>query len=194
MSSLKSISISRCKSFLLFYNKKSTFFILHNQFVKTPHQIIYNTPSFIKIILSHIFIIISLTHTRLHHLTTHHFSKHSLSFFFSFFFLLSSFFFSFFLLLPFFLLQYLFSFSILSFFFFFISKKKKKISLSPPFSLSNRCSLQIWKISLYQASMAQYTHTLSHGGSELGFWVDLCFSKWVFCYVLFWVDFALSWF
>ena len=113
-----------CKSFLLFYPKKKlTFSILHDQFAKTSdlHQIIYNIPYFIKIILFHIFYYyFPYPYTAPPPYLTS--LKHSLSFFFSFFFLLASFFFYVFLL------QHL-----LSFFFFFISKKN--LFLSPPLFL-----------------------------------------------------------
>ena len=189
---LKSISISRCKSFLLFYNKNLFFFLFYTiNLQKHPHQIISNTPSFIKIILSHIFPPLpihsptTLPHTTLPHTTFPNIVSLSFSLY-SFYFLLSS--------STFFILQYLLSFASLSFFFFFISNKKKKIlSFSPFLSLSNRCSLQIWKISLNQASTAQYTHTLSHtlshGSNKPGFWVYLYFAKWV--YVMFYFELIL---
>ena len=76
---------------------------------------------------------------------------------------------------------------------------KRSFSFSPTLSLSNWCSLQIFKkkkkkISLPSLCGLIHSHTLSHGDGKLGFWVDLYFAKWVFCCVLFWIDFALSWF
>ena len=182
------------KIFLLFYIKNLLFLFYTINLQKNSYQIIYKIPFFIKIILFYIFIIISLAHTRPHHHTKHHFPKHS--FFFSFFLLSSFFFYDFSSSAS----SFSFSFAFLTFFLSsssISSLKKKSFSFSPSLSLSNWCSLQIWKKkSLYQASMAQYIHTLSlsHGGDKLGFWADLYFAKWVFCCVLFWVDFALSWF
>ena len=136
-------------------------------------MIIYNPPSFIKIIL-------------FHHLFFNYFPylapppyltclKHSLSFFFSFFFLLASFFFYVFLL------QHL-----LSFFFFFISKKKN-LSLSLPLFLYQISALfkSKKKISLPSPHGSIHSLSLSHGDSKPGFWLDLYFAKWVFYCVLF---------
>ena len=110
--------------------------------------------------------------------------KHSLSFFFSFFFLLASFFFYVFLL------QHLLSF----FFFFFFISKKKNLSLSPPvflYQISALFKSKKKKISL--PSFHGSIHSLS-----LSWWRQawvlgwLYFAKWVFCCVLFWVDFRLG--
>ena len=150
-----------CQSFLLFYNKNLLFLFYTVNLQKHSHQIIYNTPSFIKIILFHrlFFLIISLTWP--HHLTSLVWNTLSLSFSPSSFYLLLSsstfFFFSIFFLSS--------SFSFL----------KKKIFLFLPLSFSIKSMLSSnlkKKKSLYQASMAQYTHSLSHGGGKLEFWVD----------------------
>ena len=186
---LKSNRISKCKSFFLFYTKSLLFLFYIFNLQKHSHQIIYNIQSFIKIILFHIFYYYfpySYTAPPPYHTPL----LWTLSLFV---FLLLLFTFFFLLLLlsssAIFLLQHLLSF----FFFFFISKKKNYFSFSPSRSLSNWCSLQIWrKISLPSFLGSIHSHTLSHGGSKLGFWVDLYFDKWVFYCVLFWVDFVLS--
>ena len=126
-----------CKNFLLFYNKNLLFLFYIINLQKHPHQIIYNTPSFIKIIHFHIFLLLFplLIHG---HTTLPHFSK-TLSLFL--FLLLLSTCFSLLLLLS----------SSMFFFFniFFLSSssfsfpKKNSFSFSPSLSLSNQCSLQI---------------------------------------------------
>ena len=135
-----------CKSCFLFYNKNLLFLFYTINLQKHPHQIIYNTPSFIKIILFHIFFNYSLTHTRPHHLTLLLLNTLSLSFSPSYFYLLLS--------------------SSSSSFPFLKKKKEKKIYLPSFHGLI-------------------HSHSLSHGDSKLGFWVDLYFAKWIFCCVLF---------
>ena len=133
---IKSNCINKCKCFLLFYTKSLFFLFYAINLQILPHQIIRNTPSFIKIILFTFSLIISLTHTRPHHLTKHHFSERSLSLSFSpssFYLLLSS---SPSLLLQFFFFNIFFLSSFSFFFFFFISKKKIIIFLFLPLSFS----------------------------------------------------------
>ena len=85
-----------CKSCLLFYNKNLLFLFYTINLLKHPHQIIYNTPSFIKIILFHIFYYyFPYPYTAPPPYLTS--LKHSFSFFFSILFLLASFFFFFFI-------------------------------------------------------------------------------------------------
>ena len=130
----KSICTSGCKIFLLFYNTNLLFLFYITNLQNHQHQIIYNTHSFIYIILSHIFFNYYFTYTR--PTTLPHTHSLSLFFFFSFFFLLlssSTFFLLWHLLLPFFFFFFCYSFFLLILFFF--SKKNLFLFLPPSLSI-----------------------------------------------------------
>ena len=176
---LKSNGISKCKSFFLFYTKNLLFLFYIINLQKHPHQIIYNTQSFIKTILFHIFYYYFpytyMAPPPYQTVGKHHFSEHSLILFLllssSMIFLLQhvlSFFFFFFFCYSFFLSYSSFSFQ---------NKKKKKknsFSFSPLLSLSNWCSLQIYKKKKKKnlSTKLPWLNTLTHSlmaAASLGF-------------------------